>query len=111
MKRREFLVLVGGATVWPHAARAQEPKKLLIGVLGTASAERYKLGLAMFHEALRIGGFIENNNVTFEYAWAEDNYDRLPTLAADLVNHQVSVIVAGANSTAALAAKAATSII
>jgi len=109
MRRREFLVLVGGATVWPHAARAQEPKKLVIGFLDAGSAGGNKRGLAVFHDALRKGGFIENSNVTVEYRWAENDYDRLPTLAADLVRQQVSVIVTSPNNNAALAAKVATS--
>jgi len=67
--------------------------------------------LPVFRKALKESGFIVSSNVTVEYRWAEDNYDRLPTLAADLVHHQVTVIVAATNSTAALAAKAATSII
>ena len=110
MRRREFIILLGGATVaWPLGARAQEPKKLVIGFLGTASAERYNYGLPVFRKALGESGFIENSNVTVEYRWAEDNYDQLPALAADLVHRQVTVIVAATNSTAALAAKAATS--
>src|SRR5262249_46658815 len=70
--------------------------------------ERSKVGLARFHEALREAGFIENSNVAVEYRWAEGNFDRLPTLAADLVHRQVTVIATAPNSTAALAAKAAT---
>jgi putative ABC transport system substrate-binding protein len=95
--------------VWPLVARAQEPKKLVIGLLGAFSPERYEVGLTRFHEALREAGFIDNNNVAVEYRWAEGNYDRLPALAADLVHQQVTVIATASNSTAALAAKAATS--
>ena len=79
--------------------------------LGTFSPERLEVGLARFHEALREAGVIENSNVAVEYRWAEGNYDRLPTLAADLVHQQVTVIATAPNSTAALAAKAATSFI
>jgi putative ABC transport system substrate-binding protein len=109
MRRREFIALLAGATAsWPLAARTQAPKKLVIGFLNTGSAQRAKGALVIFHEALRETGFIENSNVTIEYRWAENNYDRLPTLAADLVHHQATVIVTS-NSMAALAAKAATS--
>jgi len=109
MKRREFIGLIGGAAAWPVAARAQQPGIPLIGFLGSrASGENPQL-LTSFRLGLKEGGFVEGQNVVVDYRFAENQYDRLPALAADLVRRQVDLIAA--NGPAAQAAKAATSTI
>jgi putative tryptophan/tyrosine transport system substrate-binding protein len=109
MKRREFITLVGGAaTVWTFEAHAQQKAMPVVGFLGSESAEPWTERLSAFREGLSKTGFVEGHSVAIEYRWAEGQYDRLSALAADLVRRQVNVIVTGANSNAALAAKAAT---
>src|SRR5258708_38834540 len=99
MKRREFVWLVGGAAAgWPLAARAQKQAKTVIGLLSGASAAGTTSGqmrenLIALRQGLAEFGFIENQNLTIEYRWAEDQYERLPALAADLVHRQVAAIV------------------
>ena len=108
MKRREFITLVGGAAVaWPSVVAAQQSPIPVIGFLDTASPGPIGPFLAAFRKGLAEGGFVEGRDVTVEYRWAENNNDRLPALAADLVQRQVAVIV-GANLPSALSAKAAT---
>jgi ABC-type uncharacterized transport system substrate-binding protein len=109
MRRRQFLRLVGGAAVtWPIAAGAQQPGMPIVGVLDSSTANEYGPFLAAFRDGLREDGFIEGRNVAIEYRWAEGRYDRLPSLAAELVRIPVAVLVA-TGITAAAAAKAATS--
>ena len=108
MRRREFIALVGGAmALAPLAARAQQPGTPIVGFLDTASPGPTAPFLAAFRQGLIEVGFVEGQHVTVEYRWAENHNDRLPALAADLVQRQVSVIVA-ANLPSALAAQAVT---
>ncbi len=106
MRRRDFIAVIGGATVtWPLMARAQQPMPV-IGFLNVASPEGYALYVAAFRDGLKESGYVEGQNLAIEYRWAEGQYDRLPEMAADLVRRQVSVIVA--NTPANLVAKKAT---
>jgi putative ABC transport system substrate-binding protein len=108
IERREFIVTVSGvALAWPLAARAQQAAMPVIGLLGTTSREA-DTRLIPFREALQKAGYVEGQNVAIEYRWAEGQYDRFPALAAELVRHQVTVIVSLGGTPGALAAKAAT---
>jgi len=108
LKRREFMTLVGGASTWPLAARAQQPVMPVIGFLHLTSLETNRENLAAFRLGLGETGYIENKNVAIEYRWAQGRNDRLPTLVVELVGRQVSVIVVLESTNGALAAKAAT---
>jgi len=108
MKRREFITLVGGAAMWPLAARAQRTTPPVIGFLHSASLEPNLKRLAGFRKGLRDAGFIEGQNVEIEYRWAGGQIARLPELAAELINKPVAVIATLSSTAATRAAKAAT---
>jgi ABC-type uncharacterized transport system substrate-binding protein len=114
MRRREFSTLLGGATtastVWPLHLGAQQREMPVIGFLGAVTPGQSALSLAGFRQGLSETGYVEGQNLTIEYTWAEGRFDRMPALAADLVGRKVDVIVAGADP-AARAAKNATSTI
>jgi len=110
IRRREFLGLIGGAaTLWPLTGHAQQPTVPVVGFLNSASADGYASMANAFRQGLKEAGYVEGDNVAIEYRWANDQYDRLPALAADLVSRRINVIFA--NSPSIVAAKAATSTI
>jgi putative ABC transport system substrate-binding protein len=111
MRRREFFMCLGGAAVWPLSASAQQTPMPVIGVLGSPTAESYAPRIAAFKRGLKEAGFAEGQNLAIEFRWANDDYDRLPDMAIDLIHSRVSLIAAIGNNRPARAAKAATSTI
>jgi putative tryptophan/tyrosine transport system substrate-binding protein len=111
MRRRKFIALVGGAAAaWPLAARAQPTRLPRIGWLVTGSLTSYRFSLAAFRDGLKALNYIEGQNISIEYRWAEGKIERLPELARSLVHEKVDIILAG-GSAGAQAAKHATSVI
>jgi putative tryptophan/tyrosine transport system substrate-binding protein len=109
VKRRELMLLLGGAMTAPHALRAQQKAMPVIGFLGSSSPDPYAPFVAAFHQGLSETGYVEGENATIEYRWAEGRYDRLPALAADLVGRKVDLIATSGGPPSARAAKNATS--
>ena len=109
LRRRDFIAFAGGAATWMIPAHAQTLP--VIGYLGSETPERYASRLSAFREGLAEAGYVEGRSVVIEYRWGEGHYGRLPELAADLVNRQVTVIVAAGGAEVALAAKSATTTI
>jgi ABC-type uncharacterized transport system substrate-binding protein len=110
MNRRELMLLLSGVLTAPRPLRAQQKAMPVIGFLGATSPGPGLSFVTAFQQGLSEAGFVEGKNVAIEYRWAEGHYDRLPALAADLVDHKVDVLVA-ASPPSALAAKSATSTI
>lgn len=112
MKRRDFIAYAGGAAaVWPIAANAQQPAVPVIAFLHGNKPQGDAGAVAGIKEGLKEAGLVDGKNVTFEYRWAENHFDRLPALAAELINRKPAVIIVGGGSAAAVAAKAITSTI
>jgi ABC-type uncharacterized transport system substrate-binding protein len=111
LKRREFIAVVGGAAVWPLAARAQQSAVPVIGYVGTGSRESDAFRLPSFHQGLSESGYVEGRNLSIEYRWAEGDNNRLPAIMGELARREVAVIAVPASTPGALAAKAATSTI
>jgi putative ABC transport system substrate-binding protein len=111
MRWRQFIALVGSMVAWPLDVGAQQPAMPVIGFLHSASPVSYARQLESFRQGLRETGYVEGQNVAFEYRWAENQLDRLPEMAVELAQRKVSVLVAGGSPVSALAAKAATTTI
>jgi putative ABC transport system substrate-binding protein len=105
MKRREFITLIGGAAAWPLGAQAQQPPMPVIGFLNAQSPEPFANALRAFRQGLKEESFVEGESVAIEFRWAENQIERLPALAAELVRQRVALILAW-GSPPALHAKA-----
>ena len=108
MKRREFFTLLGGAAAWPLVARAQQA---VVGFLHSGSQQEWAHAVAAFQDSLKEAGYVADQNLRIDYRWAQDQYDRLPALAADLAGRNPSLMFVGGGTLAALAAKRATATI
>src|SRR5579863_5119613 len=108
MRRREFLKLFAGAATWPIVARARAAAIPVVGFLHASSQRETAKRLGAFHKGLNETGFVDGQNITIEYRWADGDADRLPEMAADLVRRQVALIATPGSGTAAVAAKAVT---
>jgi putative tryptophan/tyrosine transport system substrate-binding protein len=111
VKRRDFVILLGGAGLWPLIARAQQAPRPALGFLDSGSQVANAHLVAAFHQGLNETGFVEGQNVVIEYRWADGDYDRLPALAAELVRIPVAVLATGGGEPAVRAARAATTTI
>jgi len=111
LRRREFITLLGGTAAWPLAVRAQQPVMSVVGILAGVSAEKVVPYVAAFRQGLADTGYVEGQNVAIEYRSADGQYDRMPVLVANLIQHPVTAIVIFGITPAALAAKAATTTI
>jgi len=111
MRRRELMLVLGGATIATRALRAQQKAMPVLGFLSSAEPGWFAPNVAAFLQGLSESGYVEGQNVSIEYRWAEGRYDRLPVLAADLVGRKVNLIAASGGDRSALAAKNATSTI
>jgi len=108
--RRQFISALGGVTLaWPLTARAQQPALPVVGLLNSGTPEGFAPMVVAFRQGLETVGYVEGQNLQIEYRWAQNQYDRLPALAAELVHRPVDVIAATGGMIAALAAKSATS--
>jgi putative ABC transport system substrate-binding protein len=111
MRRREFIIFVGCTAAWPLAARAEQSAIPVIGFLNAASPQPFAKYVSGFRTGLTETGYIDGQNVTIEFRWAEGDYDRLPEMAADLVRRKVAVLVSSGGAPSIMAAKAATATI